>query len=216
MTLMLLFGISVGVGSAAAQSGDDLGKATYDRWCAGCHGVDGSGTGSGSDYMLPRPRDFSQALYQVRSTASGGLPTDEDLLYVIDNGMPGSTMPGWEDVLSREERDALVLYVKTFSRFFSPDEQPEPLDFGRATRANDEVLAEGRAQYEAIECWRCHGDQGRGDGESSSTLADDDDFPIRAADLTENWRFNGGGSVEDIYRRLRTGMDGTPMPNFSD
>ena len=216
MTLMLLFGISVGVGSAAAQSGDDLGKATYDRWCAGCHGVDGSGTGSGSDYMLPRPRDFSQALYQVRSTASGGLPTDEDLLYVIDNGMPGSTMPGWEDVLSREERDALVLYVKTFSRFFSPDEQPESLDFGRATRANDEVLAEGRAQYEAIECWRCHGDQGRGDGESSSTLADDDDFPIRAADLTENWRFNGGGNVEDIYRRLRTGMDGTPMPNFSD
>ena len=31
MTLMLLFGISVGVGSAAAQSGDDLGKATYPK-----------------------------------------------------------------------------------------------------------------------------------------------------------------------------------------
>jgi len=25
-----------------------------------------------------------------------------------------------------------------------------------------------------------------------------------------------GGSVEDIYRRLRTGLDGTPMPSFAD
>jgi len=29
--------------------------------------------------------------------------------------------------------------------------------------------------------------------------------PIFAADLTQNWRFNGGGTVEDIYHRLRTG-----------
>ena len=35
-------------------------------------------------------------------------------------------------------------------------------------------------------------------------------------DLTKNWTFNGGSSVEDIYRRLRTGLDGTPMPSFSD
>src|SRR6185503_12710661 len=27
---------------------------------------------------------------------------------------------------------------------------------------------------------------------------------------------NGGGTVEDIYRRLRTGLDGTPMPTFND
>jgi DMSO reductase family type II enzyme heme b subunit len=28
--------------------------------------------------------------------------------------------------------------------------------------------------------------------------------------------FNGGGSVEEIYHRLRSGLDGTPMPTFSD
>jgi DMSO reductase family type II enzyme heme b subunit len=37
-----------------------------------------------------------------------------------------------------------------------------------------------------------------------------------AADLHQNWRFRGGGTVEDIYHRLRTGLDGTPMPSFSD
>lgn len=217
-TIMLLLGSGLGANGLAGQEGDgnELGKATYERWCAGCHGEDGTGNGVASDYMLPRPRDFTQALYQVRTTGSGGLPTDADILKVIDEGMPGTTMPGWEDVLSRNERDALVVYLKSFSRFFSPDEVPQALDFGRATRASDEAIAEGRAQYEAIECWKCHGDQGRGEGQSSPTLNDDNDFPIRAADLTENWMFNGGGTVEDIYRTLRTGLDGTPMPNFSD
>ena len=51
---------------------------------------------------------------------------------------------------------------------------------------------------------------------STPTLQDDFDFPIRATDLSENWRFNGGGRVEDIYQRMRTGLDGTPMPSQSD
>jgi len=58
--------------------------------------------------------------------------------------------------------------------------------------------------------------QGRGDGKSSPTLKEDLGAPIRAADLSQNWNFNGGGTVEDIYHRLRTGLDGTPMPSFSD
>ncbi|HIB09301.1 MAG TPA: cytochrome c, partial [Gemmatimonadetes bacterium] len=68
--------------------------------------------------MLPRPRDFTLALYQVRTTATGGLPTDADMLKVINEGMPGTAMPGWEDVLTEGDRLALVDYLKTFSRFF--------------------------------------------------------------------------------------------------
>jgi len=213
---VLILGGGLGAGQVLAQEGGALGQVTYDKWCAGCHGVDGKGAGVGAEIMLPRPRDFSQALYQIRTTASGELPTDADMLHVIDVGMPGTTMPGWEDLLPQDEREALVEYLKSFSRFFGPDEVPVALDFGRPTKVSDEVLAEGRAQYESIECWKCHGDAGRGVGQSSATLADDNDFPIRARDLTENWYFNGGGTVEDIYARLRTGLDGTPMPNFSD
>ena len=44
------------------------GKVVYDRWCAGCHGTDGRGEGPGALTMLPRPRDFTRALYQVRTT----------------------------------------------------------------------------------------------------------------------------------------------------
>jgi hypothetical protein len=67
-----------------------------------------------------------------------------------------------------------------------------------------------------MECWKCHGDAGRGDGESAPTQEDDDGFPIRPADLTEPWYFNGGSGVENIYRRFRTGLDGTPMPSYTD
>ncbi|SVC87254.1 uncharacterized protein METZ01_LOCUS340108, partial [marine metagenome] len=187
-------------GIEAVQGDEPLGKVTYDRWCSECHGLDGDGNGSAAGYMLPRPRDFTLALYNIRTTASGELPTDDDLLRAINMGAPGTAMPPWDDVLTDEEKGALVQYIKTFSRFFSPDEIPVPLDLGSPTGVSDEVIAEGRRQYEAIECWKCHGDQGRGDGESAPTLMDDTGFPIVATDLTENWFFNGGADVEDIYR----------------
>ena len=211
---VLLLGVSL-----LAVPGDVIaqvdGQVVYNQWCAGCHGEDGAGAGPAANTMLPRPRDFTLALYQVRTTSSGELPTDADMLKVINEGMPGTAMPGWEGVLTEAERLALVDYLKTFSRFFQGD-PPTPLDFGRATSGGADAIARGEEVYQMVECWRCHGEQGRGDGESAPTLNDDTGFPIFAADLTENWRFNGGGEVGEIYRVLRTGLDGTPMPTFSD
>ena len=194
----------------------DRGAELYDRWCAECHGAEGAADGAAAAYMMPRPRDFTLGLYQIRTTANGELPTDDDLIRVISQGMPGTAMPGWESKFSDDEIDDLAAYVKTFSHFFESLGAPDPLDFGKPPRVSEEGLAEGRRAYELIECWKCHGDAGHGDGQSSPTLQDDLDFPIRPADLTENWNFNGGGTVEDIYRRLRTGLDGSPMPSFSD
>ena len=68
------------------------GKAEYERWCAGCHGVDGKGEGPGAATMMPRPRDFTTGRYQIRSTPSGALPTDQDLTRVILDGMPGTAI----------------------------------------------------------------------------------------------------------------------------
>ncbi len=194
----------------------ERGRVVYDKWCAGCHGDTGAGDGEAAAYMLPRPRDFRRAVYQIRTTASGQLPRDEDLRRVIDEGMPGSTMPGWRGRLSARERDDVIAYIKTFSRFFE-DDAPAPVEWGRDPGASDDDLAEGRRLYrEDTECLKCHGEGGRGDGSSAPDLTDDWDFPILAADLTENWNFNGGGTVEDIYRRMRVGLDGTPMPSYTD
>jgi mono/diheme cytochrome c family protein len=192
------------------------GQQLYVKWCAGCHGVEGRGDGPAAERMMPKPRDFTQALYQIRTTPSGALPTDADILHVIDNGMPGTAMPGWGKKLSSAERRELLPVLKSFSRFFETEPVPEPYRIGRPPGVSAEGLAEGRRIYEEIECWKCHGEAGRGDGTSSPTLRDDADDPIRAADLSESWNFNGGGSVEAIFTRLRSGLDGTPMPTFSD
>jgi DMSO reductase family type II enzyme heme b subunit len=193
------------------------GKAVYTKWCAGCHGDNGAGDGEAARYMLPHPRDFTGAIYQIRSTASGELPTDVDLLRAVDMGLPGTAMPGWKTRLSDRERRDVVAYLKTFSTFFADTTiKPQALPFGRAPGGGSgaEALRVGRQFYDSIGCRKCHGDRGRGDGPSAPTLKDDAGRPIFAADLAENWRFNGGETVEDIYHRLRTGLDGTPMPSF--
>lgn len=211
-----LVAAAVVLGAAPLAAQEHPGKAVYDKWCAQCHGVNGDGNGPAAGYMLPRPRDFTQALYQIRTTPSGSLPTDADIRRIIDEGMPGTAMPGWANRLTSAERDALVAYVKTFSRFFETQPAPEPIRPTGAPRVSQEGLAIGREVFERNECFRCHGNAGRGDGPSAHEQVDDLGFPIRPADLTQNWRFTGGGDTEDIYMRLRTGLDGTPMPSFGD
>lgn len=201
--------------SAQELPGGGRGKEFYDKWCAECHGETGAGDGSAAARMLPRPRDFTGAVFQIRTTASGELATDEDLRRVIDGGMPGTAMPGWRSRLNAAERDAVIAYLKTFSTFWE-GAAPQAIELGRAPRSSPEGITEGRAVFEKLECFKCHGDLGRGDGQSAPTLKDDWDQPIHAADLSQSWNFNGGSMVEQIYARLRTGLDGTPMPSFSD
>jgi cytochrome c oxidase cbb3-type subunit 2 len=191
------------------------GKATYERWCAGCHGDTGAGDGPGAREMLPRPRDFTRGVYKIRTTASGEIPTDDDLMHVVDEGMPGTAMPAWKAKLSEQERRDVVAHLKSFSSFFAGT-QAKPLQIGKDPGGGDEALADGKATFTKLECAKCHGVGGRGDGRSAPTLKDDWGHPIHAADLTENWRFRGGSDVQSIYTRLRTGLDGTPMPSFAD
>lgn len=211
--VLLLFAIRSPHSAILAQ--EPRGKAIYDKWCAECHGNTGAGDGSAQAFMLPRPRDFTKGSYQIRTTASGELPTDDDLRRVIDNGMPGTAMPRWGDRLSDAEREDVIAYIKSFSQFFT-GAAPTPIEIGSAPGSSTEAIAEGREVYTKLECFKCHGQAGRGDGTSAPTLTDDWEQPILAADLSASWRFNGGSSVRDIYARLRTGLDGTPMPSFSD
>ncbi|MGH7538194.1 MAG: c-type cytochrome, partial [Gemmatimonadales bacterium] len=195
------------------------GRQVYEQWCAGCHGDAGAGDGPAARTMMPLPRDFTGAIFKVRSTASGQLPTDADLMRVLDDGLPGTAMPGWKGRLTDGERRAVMAYLKTFSAFFADTTQrPTPLAFGSEPGGGTgaEAIRIGRQFYDSIGCRKCHGDRGRGDGPSAPTLKDDAGFPIFAADLTENWRFRGGATATDVYHRLRTGLDGTPMPSFSD
>lgn len=212
--LALAAAVLVAPAGLAAQDAE-RGEEIYQRWCVECHGPEGRAETPAARRMLPRPRDLTGARYQVRSTPSGRIPTDEDLHRVIRDGLPGTTMPGWPN-LSRSQRADVIAYLKSLSPFFGRGDPPEPVELTGDPGGGEEAVAAGREVYDQLECYRCHGQEGRGDGESAPTLEDWRELPIRAADLTEPWEFNGGGSVEAIHTRFLTGLDGTPMPTQMD
>ncbi|MEW5986210.1 MAG: c-type cytochrome [Chloroflexota bacterium] len=198
--------------AAQAQTGD--GQAIYDQRCAVCHGENGDGAGPGADLMFPRPRDFTSGAFKIRTTTSDSPPTDEDLIRVISQGMPGTTMPAWGNVLSNDEMAAVAQYVKSFTDIF--EDEAQPVLVGDRVRADAESIARGAEVYRQVQCFKCHGDEGRGDGPSALTLTDEFDQVIYPADLSQAWFFRGGGTAEDIYLRIMGGMIGSPMPSFAD
>lgn len=202
---------------AASPAEVKAGQRHYQKWCMNCHGEHGDGAGPAADFLSPRPRDFRQGLFKIRTTQSGQLPSDQDLFYVITKGMPGTGMPGWEQILKEKERSQLVAYLKTLSRRFArASAPPEPVKFGARVPASAESVAEGKRLFREIECFKCHGDEGRGDGPSAPELTDDWGAPIRPANLQKPWNFRGGHTPEALYLRLQSGIAGTPMPSFAD
>jgi DMSO reductase family type II enzyme heme b subunit len=208
-----LFGARATQAASLAQATD--GKAIYTQRCAVCHGVNGDGNGPAADRMFPPPRDFTAGAFKVRTTSSDSPPGDDDLIRVISEGMPGTTMPAWKDVLSRGEIAAVAGYVKTFSTVFGAA-TPQAVPVGNRVNPDADSIARGAQVYQELQCFKCHGDEGRGDGPSALTLEDEFGHVIYPADLTQAWLFRGGGTPDDIYRRIMTGMTGSPMPSFAE
>src|SRR5260370_26372231 len=100
---------------ADGKTGDSQsGKALYRRFCVGCHGEEGNGLGENAQWLDPRPRDFTTALFLWRSTPTGTLPTDQDLYDTITRGIVATLMPTWRPLTPQQKVDYLA-YIKTFS-----------------------------------------------------------------------------------------------------
>src|SRR5437867_492117 len=65
------------------------GKAVYDAHCVECHGTAGKGDGPSAAYLVPRPRDFTTGKYKIRTTESGSIPSDADLIGSVRRGLYG-------------------------------------------------------------------------------------------------------------------------------
>lgn len=193
------------------------GQATYERFCAQCHGDAGDGEGIATPYLKPKPRDFTAGKYKVRTTPTGELPADADIERAIRRGLAYTAMPAFSaSVISDAELRDLVAYLKSFAPAFAEAAAPaEPIAIPSPPAYDAEYAStKGREVYEATGCAACHGNLGRGNGPSAPTLRDDWGNHIRAADLTMPWTFRGGASRRDIFRTMSTGFAGTPMPGF--
>lgn len=182
------------------------GQGIYMTRCFWCHGAEGRGNGPSAVGMFPRPRDFVQARYKIRSTPHGQLPTDDDLFDVIADGLPDTPMSGWREVLSDEEIRRVVRYVRSLSPRFR-NEQIEPL----TVPDGEASVGRGESIYVKSRCFMCHGDAGRGDGGITTALNYQWGIPHRPADLSRGWTFKGGHEPREIYLRITGGLNGTPM-----
>jgi mono/diheme cytochrome c family protein len=193
-------------------------KLPYRRFCVGCHGTYGDGNGENAPWLDPKPRNFTLATFKCRSTLTGTLPTDQDLYDTIGRGLTNSNMPIW-NTLSKQERANLVAYIKIFSPRWEHEKAGTPIPIPPEPAITIESIAHGKALFTKLECWKCHGPHGEGDGPAASTLTDSQDNPIRPYNFAlggSDSRFKCGSTNQDIYKIFMTGVDGTPMPSFAD
>lgn len=227
--------------SAAASRG----RLVYERNCIGCHGDAGRGDGPAARWLSPLPRDFQEGRFKFRTTPSGELPTVDDIRHVVHCGLAGSSMPGFPLMQEQHKRDVAeyVLYLATFGLLAAEvdyelgrgatldevlgddwqDLQDEvlgdafeevwPVDVPAGDESSDESIARGRELY-AAQCVACHGAGGRGDGPSSYALRDWKDAEVLPRDFTTGV-YRAGSTPRDLFLRMRTGLNGTPMPEIS-
>ncbi len=196
------------------------GKRFFRTLCAGCHGPDGEGDGVAARTMFPPPRDLTAGVYRFRSTASGTLPTRDDMLRTVTEGLPGTEMPSWGPQLKDDQLRSLVLYLERLSpRFDLEPRRPEDvlvdLDSLVPPESTPELVERGKVIYERMKCAACHGEGGRGDGEAASQYGRKNGSDTEVFDFTQGV-YKGGASAESLYRTFVTGLDGTPMPSYVD
>lgn len=200
-----------------------LGKDLYAFRCQVCHGEQGMGDGPAAERMLPRPRDFSLALFKYKTSPGTLPPRDEDLIATIRDGLPGTSMPGWGSLLTEAQIASLIPVIKGFdiSSTWAPDGAPEEAfdAEGRYLKADfrsiaeeeplagqipdsEESRAQGKVAFDKA-CKECHGEAGRGNITSGKKLADDWGFRLWPRDLTKPWTWRASEAVGADPRATR-------------
>lgn len=215
--------------SATAEAN---GRRVFLNNCAYCHGPEGDGRGSA--FVVPPARAFGRDKFKFASTLNG-IPSDDDLLILLERGIPGSSMPAFPQLGDAERRACIEevrrlsrrgIYNRMVDKALNEDDDPEPEKFARLAatlchpgerleipefpKATPEALARGSATFAKL-CANCHGPQGRGDGPQVKDLKNDDGTPNIPRDLTQGL-YKAGGEPERLYARIRLGIPGTPMP----
>lgn len=225
--VFVVLGLFMGSPSVSYAVGDaEAGKAVYKKRCLGCHGEKGDGKGRAAVFLYPKPRDLTAGKFALRSTPTGQMPTDDDLLKTVTNGIPGAAMPSFK-YISEDERKNAIAYVKTLAVFYDEEDDesyklfelrgtPTPINVPSPPSFSTDTVKKAKAVYEneKLGCVKCHGRLGTGDGPSADEQEDDWGRPIKVRDFTKGV-FKGGSTPKDIYTRFATGLTGTSMPAFS-
>ncbi|WP_202921602.1 cytochrome c [Anatilimnocola aggregata] len=177
--------------------------------------------------VKPRRTDLQRVLRRgAKGTSMPSFPwmTEDDLEAVIDYVMLLSSRGELEYRLGQvaqadltEEDDVVPAIVAEQAQgiALSWDEAEQQIvrPLTREITPSEETIAAGAKAFVQLNCYKCHGHDGRGI-KTGNIGKDDWGRVARAADLTTG-TLHGGGRPIDIYRRIYSGINGTPMPAFA-
>lgn len=118
LLVLLLTGTAAGLVLAQSLDSHNGGQALYERHCLECHGPTGKGDGPKAPFLSPRPGNLVSAGTSAK--------TDRELLRTIAQGKSRTSMPPLEGVLSAEEQQAVLQYIRSLVRFSRPGTPPPP------------------------------------------------------------------------------------------
>ena len=187
------------------------GQKLYDTYCISCHGEELDGEGKLAGMLDPLPRDFSK--YQFVASY------DDRFKDSIRDGVKGTAMPSWKDIMSDEQIETLIEFIKEKSLAdhdgFTRMEVTLPVigDLERMDyKKKGKVIEAGNSGdgFEAFQkfCTSCHGKLANGKGPNAYDL----EHPLPRNLI--NKEFMNQASVSDarLYESILLGVAGTPMP----
>jgi mono/diheme cytochrome c family protein len=130
----------------------------YRQQCFHCHGAEGGGDGSTSQFLNPRPRDYRPGKFKFTPLREKAHPRHEDLFRILAEGIYTTAMPSFRR-FTDAQLHGLVDYVKLLSirgetelllvGFFDPEEgihfdnvrENYELVVGRWREADEKLIA---------------------------------------------------------------------------
>jgi mono/diheme cytochrome c family protein len=131
---------------AALPEGETLGQGLllYAESCAACHGANGAGT------------VIAPALDSVELRAT----PREELIAVVEGGVPGTLMAGWSGTLQPEEIEAVTDLIYRWPEMVQAGVEFPQVEV-MSILNSPELIAEGERLFN-ITCKSCHGVEGYG------------------------------------------------------
>lgn len=129
-----------------------LGAAHYHEGCAPCHGAPGMRADPVAQAMLPAPPDLRDHV---------PLWTDQELFWIIKNGLKYTGMPAWPTQDRDDEVWTVVAFVRKLPKV-EPHEYAALALGAEASAPRIDSAAPDSVRTAILTCARCHGANGQG------------------------------------------------------
>jgi mono/diheme cytochrome c family protein len=175
---------------------------TYKALCERCHGEKGDGEGKVAWYLDPSPRDLTKAAFMNSKPR-------ERFVNSIQEGVAGTSMPSWKNVLKPEQVNGVLSYVlTTFTKEPARELKPRSVPDTNPVATSAASIKHGEEVF-LERCTGCHGRKADGKGPNSL------DINPKPRNL-RNSAFVASVNDHRLFDSVLYGVQGTAMPSWID